>query len=99
MLEPPFNTQSSVHTNCDSDDVGCRNKNVVESSYVTKHVPNCNCLSKDQEAFLRVDVSDLRRILEADGIPIVHLDTSESEPKLKVIAYRHEFQYTAISHV
>ena len=101
LLKPSFHTDPVVHEGCQYGGISCQWKNIDESTYVTKHADGCSCSTLEPDAFLQVDKNDLRKILEDGGIPIVYLDTSNgaSQYQLKVVKYRHELQYTAISHV
>jgi hypothetical protein len=101
LLKPSFHTDPAVHEGCNYGDTACQWKNIDEETYATKHVEGCGCSDLDPNAFLHVDKDSLRKILEEGGIPIVYLDTSDgdSQTQLKVVKYRHELQYTAISHV
>jgi hypothetical protein len=101
LLKPSFHTNPAAHGACEYGDITCQWKNIDEKTYVTKHADRCSCSTLELDAFLQVDKDHLRNILADGGIPIVYLDTSEdaSQCQLKVVKYRHELQYTAISHV
>ena len=101
LLKPSFHAGPDVHAGCAYGDLTCQWKNIDEETYVTKHVDGCECSMLENDGFLQVDEYHLREILLEGGIPIVYLETSDgdSQTQLKVVKYRHELQYTAISHV
>lgn len=101
LLTPSFSNDSSVHAGCQPTDIACRWKNIDERTYTTKHAEQCECPILDPEAFLQVNEEDLRQILQRGEIPIVYLDTQKGDrhAELRVVSYRYELQYTALSHV
>lgn len=102
LLRPSFDGGPEAHGECEFGDVGCRQNNINEATYVTRHVEGCECASKDPSAFLEVDGDELRRILKRGEIPLVYLDVGKERDgiaRLQVVSWMYERQYTAISHV
>ena len=93
-LYGPPRVRNHAEAGCEATDQSCRATSVKLAGYKTQHVgEGCEC------EFLMPDMTEVCRIINDGGIPMLFLSEADGRTKLEVVQHRRELQYTALSHV